>query len=89
MVHARPSEDGKGVILHLRETDGKPTRIPLRDYLVSIVDLLSATRAASAVEVNVLEEEIRQLTTGRTDPGEGSWLEMEPYETRFIKLTFE
>jgi len=89
MVHARPSEDGKGVILHLRETDGKPVRIPLRDYLVSIVDLLSATQAASAVEVNVLEEEIRQLTTGRPDPGEGFWLEMNPYETKFIKLTFE
>ncbi|TSA28692.1 MAG: hypothetical protein D4R67_03365 [Bacteroidetes bacterium] len=87
LVCAYPSQDGEGIILHLRETDGKPARIPLRDPLVSVIDLLSATGATRAVEVNVLEEKIAPVADDRLFPGEkGQWLEMRPYETKFIKL---
>ncbi len=90
LVSAYPSLDGKGVILHLRETDGKPTRFPVRDYLVSIIDLMSATRATEVVEVNVLEEEIAPVAISRPIVGNpGQWLEMAPYETKFIKLLFD
>ncbi|MBE0646999.1 MAG: hypothetical protein IH596_04360 [Bacteroidales bacterium] len=89
MVSARPSKDGEGVILHLRETDGKPTRIPVRDYFLSIIDLMSATGASKVVEVNVLEEEIATVAVDQPvvfKPGQ--WLELKPYETKFIKLIF-
>jgi len=90
MVSAHPSLDGKGVVLHLRETDGKPTRFPLHDYLVSIIDLMSATRATEAFEVNVLEEEVALVASRRMVVGKpGQWLEMAPYETKFIKLVFD
>ena len=90
MVCAYPSHDGTGVVLHLREVNGKPIRFPVRDYLVSILDLMSATRASTAVEVNVLEEEIAPIVVDRLAPGvRGKWIEMKPYETKFIKLTFK
>jgi hypothetical protein len=89
MVNIRPSGDGKGIILHLRETDGKTIRFPLRDLLSSSVDLMSATRAVRAFEVNVLEEDLRILADSGSKYRSGIWLEMKPYETKFIKLVFD
>ncbi|MFC2102546.1 glycoside hydrolase family 38 C-terminal domain-containing protein, partial [Bacteroidota bacterium] len=74
LVCAYPSHEDEGVILQLRETDGKSTRFPVHDYLVSIVDLVSATRAVKVMEVNVLEEEIAEIPLDRTNPGRESWL---------------
>lgn len=89
LVCAYPSQDGHGIILHLRETDGKPVRFPVRDYLVAIVDVMGATGASEAVEVNVLEEEIAPVAGKTYAPGEhGNWIEMKPFETKFLKLTY-
>lgn len=89
LVCAYPSLDGKGVILHLRETDGKPARVPLRDYLIAIVDVMGASGAVEVIEVNVLEEEIETVAVEKPPIGKpGQWLTFDPYETKFIKLVF-
>jgi len=80
MVSARPSADKKGIILHLREVDGKALSIPV--YLLvysSSTGLASSTHARAAFEVNVLEEIIQRITGN---------LEFNPFETKFIKLEF-
>jgi hypothetical protein len=70
LVSAKPSEDGDGIILHLRELEGDHVNI-------DIGRLLMQTGANSISEVNVLEEEIQVL--------EGS-IEFEHFETKFLKL---
>jgi len=86
LVAAYPSADGKGVILHLREVNGAQVRFPVRDYLVSIIDLVSATQASRIAEVNVLEEEIRTIFEEGKSLPEGIWMELAPCETKFLKL---
>lgn len=70
LVNARPSQSGDGVILHLRETEGGHA-------ILDVPGLLAQTGAAEAFEVNVLGEEIQQLT-GPTP--------LDHHETRFILL---
>ena len=65
--------DGKGIILHLREVEGDAA-------ILDTQRLLKETGATSAEEVNVLEESLSVHTT----PGP-----FKPYETRFIRLTFD
>lgn len=64
LIDARPARDGDGIVLHLREVDGRP----------AVVELPGG---ASAVEVNVLEEPLREL--GRA-PG------FAPFESKFIRV---
>jgi hypothetical protein len=80
MISARPSADKKGIIIHLREVDGKTLSIPVTlPVYSSSMGLISSTHAKAAYEVNVLEEVIRPLT---------GMLEVKPLETKFIKLEF-
>lgn len=72
LVNARPSVDGRGIILHLREVEGDHA-------IVDILRILEETGASSISEVNILEEELDQLT--------GPLL-IEHYETKFFKLNF-
>jgi len=70
LVGARPAVDGDGVILHLREVDGKATSLALA---VPSGD----GKFKSIEEVNVLEEPLRSA------PAE---LSFTPYEVKFVKL---
>jgi len=80
MVSSRPSADKKGIIIHLREVDGKHASVPVTvPVYSSSMGLIQSTHAKAAFEVNVLEEIIQPLT-GR--------LEFRPFETKFIKLEF-
>jgi hypothetical protein len=73
LVHATPSLDGNGIILHLREVEGNPATLDTRR-------LQEETGARSIEEVNVLEERLSVLTVP---------LLFGHNETRFIKLTFD
>lgn len=73
LVNSRPSLDGKGVILHVREIEGKHA-------ILDIQQLIEQTKAISIEEVNVLEEELAKL--------EKPFL-IEHYDTKFIKLNFQ
>ena len=72
LVNTSLSADGKGVILHLREVEGKHAILDIRR-------LLEETNASSVLEVNILEEELSLLKAP---------LLIEHYETKFIKLNF-
>jgi len=70
LVSAKPSQDGEGIILHLRETDGKPTDL-------SVVLPFKNSQRRSLTEVNVIEEVIGE-------PGES--VHINPWESKFVKL---
>ncbi len=72
LVSAYPALDKNGIILHLRETGGMHNHLDINK-------IISETRAKSAVEVNILEEEIKEIS--------GS-IHIDHYETKFIKLRF-
>jgi len=72
LVSAKPSSDGKGIILHLRETEGKTT-----EFSISLPAVRSQNRVIT--EVNVLEETIGQPT---------KTLKIEPWESKFYKIEF-
>ena len=73
LVNAKPSADGKGIILQLRETDGNHA-------VLDVHKLLKKTHASAVKEVNVLEEEIKSLNAPFL---------IEHFETKFIKMEFE
>jgi hypothetical protein len=80
MVSAKPSADKKGIIIQLREVDGKTVSIPVTlPVYSSAMGLISSTHAKAAFEVNILEEKIQPLSGN---------LEVSPFETKFIKLEF-
>jgi len=70
LVSTRPSLDGKGIILQLRETDGK-------EASVNLEKLLYDKKPSSIMLVNVLEEKIRDLS---------GVLEIRPDEAVFLKI---
>ncbi|UII74757.1 hypothetical protein LV716_10825 [Flagellimonas sp. HMM57] len=70
LVNAKPTAINDGVILHLRETEGDHA-------ILDINALMNQTGAKEVYEVNVLGEEIQQLTKPML---------IEHYETRFILL---
>lgn len=70
LVNAQLSNDEKGIVLHLRETDGKPATIDLRK-------LANSKKPKLITQVNVLGEKIKSLS-GK--------LEMMPYEVIFITI---
>lgn len=72
IVQARPTRNGDGIFLHLRELEGKPVTITQEE-------VRTATGIAGADEVNVLEEAVQ--------PGIAS-LTFKPYEVKFLKLMF-
>ena len=72
IVEARPTRNGDGILLHLREVEGKPVTITQEE-------VRTASSIRSADEVNVLEETIQ--------PGIES-LTFKPYEVKFLRLMF-
>ncbi len=70
LVNARPLPAADGVLVHLREIEGGHA-------ILDIPGLLAQTGATQAIEVNVLGEEMKQLTKPTL---------IEHYETRFILL---
>ncbi|MEI6682928.1 MAG: glycoside hydrolase family 38 C-terminal domain-containing protein [Bacteroidota bacterium] len=87
LVSARPSADGGGVVLQVRETSGKADSLTVWDAASSGGTLAQATRAKSVAEVNVLEEMARvvwplqQSVTGTYSPAR---IGFRPFETKFI-----
>ena len=73
LVNTSLAMDGKGIILHVREVEGGHA-------IVDIGRLLEETGATSIKEVNVLEEELADLTAPFL---------IEHYETKFLKLDFK
>ena len=70
LVNSKPSKDGKGIILHLRETDGKPASIDL-------TNLLNVEKNKAFTQVNVLGKKVKGLS-GK--------IELMPYDVVFIKI---
>ncbi|RDY61572.1 glycoside hydrolase family 38 C-terminal domain-containing protein [Flagellimonas nanhaiensis] len=70
LVNSRPFEDGKGILLQVRETEGKSA-------VLDLAKVLNNPNITSAKEVNSLGEEIQEL--------QGS-VKMEHFETKFIVL---
>lgn len=73
VVNCTPALDNTGIILHLRETAGNRA-------IIDIQALKEKTAAKAIQRVNAMEEEMKKIT---------SPLQIEPYETLFLKLTFE
>lgn len=71
LVEARPAYHGQGMVLHLREVDGKPASLP-------VAKLTAIPAVQSVQEVNVLEGVVG---------GEPATLDFAPYESKFVKLT--
>jgi hypothetical protein len=72
LVESRPARDGKGVILHWRETEGKPATLDLAGQP-------SAERAEVVDEVNVIEEPLRSRISS---------IPFAPYEAKFVRVSF-
>ena len=72
IVEACPTRSGDGIVLHLRELEGKPVTI-------TEAEVLAAAGIRRADEVNVLEEVVQ--------PGIES-LTFKPYEVKFLRLMF-
>ncbi|MBI2924711.1 MAG: glycosyl hydrolase family 38 [Verrucomicrobia bacterium] len=72
IVEARPTRNGDGIFLHLRELEGQPVTITEQE-------VVAAAEIQGADEVNMLEEAIQ--------PGIES-LTFKPYEVKFLRLMF-
>ncbi len=70
LVGARPAHDGRGVILQLREIEGRPAA-------VAVESLLPGKKISSLEEVNVLQEAIPQRSGTVT---------LAPYEVKFVRI---
>ena len=71
LVNVTLSADKKGVILYLRETEGKSTTI-------SVKNMVELNQMTEATEVNILEDPIeKQIET----------IKFSPYETKYIHLS--
>ncbi len=73
LVSAKPSLDGRGILLHLRETEGKPT-----EFSISLPGMRPQNQVIT--EVNVLGETVRQPAKS---------LKIEAWESKFLKLEVE
>jgi alpha-mannosidase len=76
LVNARPALDGRGVILCLREVDGKPAT-------VDISLRIPGKKVKSVEEVNVLEEPIDTTVTMDAHPG---MLTLTPFSVKFVRV---
>lgn len=73
VVEARPAREGRAVVLHLRETEG-------RSVTLGEADLHTARRLRRVDEVNVLEEVVQPDIRS---------LALQPNEVKFVRLEFE
>ncbi|MEI7980690.1 MAG: glycoside hydrolase family 38 C-terminal domain-containing protein, partial [Bacteroidota bacterium] len=91
MVSIRPSDDGNGLIMQLREIAGKQDSIPVFDNRLSSLTLSMATGAISAWEVNVIGETVKKLWEKLPDikaDTQPVWMTFKPRETKFLELSF-
>lgn len=72
LVESRPGRDGKGVILHWREVEGKPATLDLGRLPI-------AARLAAMDEVNVLEQTLKPKV---------STISFAPFEAKFVRLNY-
>lgn len=70
LVAARPSSHGRGVILHLREVEGKASRVDVSGWQI-------AGAPAKVHEVSVLEDEVGAIVSD---------VEFGPRQTKFLKV---
>lgn len=70
LVASKPAESGEGIVLQLRETDGKAIN-------ANLSEILTVVRYTQAMEVTVLEEEKQRIEDN---------LNFNPFETKFILL---
>jgi alpha-mannosidase len=70
LVSARPARDGNGIIVHLREVDGKAVVAKLSSSAPEVV-------IKSVAEVNALEETLKEATSD---------IAFAPYEVKFLRL---
>ena len=73
LADVRPTLDGKGIVLHIRELEGGHA-------ILDVKALMRQTGATSAEAVNILEESLGVLTGP---------LPVEHFETKFIRLDFK
>ena len=73
LIESRPARDGKGVILHWREVDGKQATLDLGGQPF-------ASRLAVADEINVLEETLKAGVSS---------ISFAPFEVKFLRLSLK
>ena len=72
VVETRPTRNGEGLFLQVREVEGQPVTLTERE-------LRTTAALQSADEVDVLEETLR---------GGIESLTFKPYEVKFVRLVF-
>jgi len=72
LVSLKTADDGDGIVMHLREVEGKTTSIP-------VSGIINKNPLKSIAEVNVLEKEISQVTDK---------IVLKPYDVKFIKIGY-
>ena len=70
VISAKPAASGDGIVLHLREIEGKKAEIDLQKMIKNV-------KFKSVREVSVIEEEIVDIEKK---------IEFKPYEIKFIKI---
>ena len=89
LVSSRTSDDGKGILMHFRETAGRSDSIPIDDLRLSCITLRNGTDAISATEVNVLEQPVKKIWETDNPVNlnyQGSYFSFKPFESRFLLL---
>jgi alpha-mannosidase len=89
LVSARRSAGGKGILLQLRETEGRADSVAVDDVASSSMTLATATRAKSVAEVNVIEEPVRSIWPNPAGIPAGyhpARLIFKPWETKFVLI---
>jgi hypothetical protein len=89
LISSRPSDDGKGIVMHFRETAGLTDSIPVDDLRLSSITLRDAMNAVSATEVNVLDKPIKRIwdkDNANAADYHGYYFSFKPYESRFLLL---
>ncbi len=72
LVNLKTANDGDGIILHLREVNGKTTSIPVKG-------IINKVQIKEIKEVNVLENDMNPVVEK---------IVLEPFEVKFIKIGF-
>jgi len=70
LISTKPARDGSGIVVHLREVEGRQTQLPLSGTL-------GKTGVRSVVQVNVHEERLRET---------GASVQFNPFEIKFLKF---
>lgn len=73
LVSAQPAKSAQGIVLHLRETAGRPAAI-------AVDNLLPGKRRVRATLVNVLQEPLADGITA---------IDIKPFEVKFVKLVWD